>query len=1241
MRNYKFKYLYYLFLNILYFLFLKGTSSTTYFSSSSTSQDSRVATIISNSILTEISKEMEMIFDLNKNILTANNSKLFNHTCTPPCYNISNSLGNWSTTEPIINLDSPSNSINWCHRTFHNPINRMNVSKTAMCNDTYKAQESKLIPSQSIEKDDIVFKLKNDIYHSMCSMQCVARRNLMRITGKSPPASVGVTDVETTITSTDLDDAVSLKTDARLKSSFVCAYTYNEPVDNAFYVRTGTKFSNYSNLSREHRLSKKTSQSSKQDKSLYYFSQNKEQGHDSRSGMKRSKKCTNLTKYKLTAEPALSKPFSQSMLLRLKMKGKENKMIGMTMVSKKNNEAQATSEKRTQSLQDEMTKSEYDVITEKLIISLLGGDTDKTVMEQKGDINYYVSKMVQELYEIKFIEPETHPVKILFRCLLEYWLKNTSARYGHNTAKDVKSISRPSNNYFTKDANVSSVTINNATKETQFDDAYGTKQAKRRQINDKKRNEIKPSDSYEKERREQQLERLLKNTVYICETVRSDQSREKDIQITKRLMDNLGKLPIYNNSNGSSNEEEKPTKENKSNSSAEYPMIQETFNRLISEASIPPDVAKEFLGAYLDVLMHDSQQSNRNSSSYTSTSKYSHERGSKEPVCEVQTESVQKSVSKSITAFETDDAEKKNIAGSRIVDPGQLYLKEVLDKITSLFIPVKRPEQRHKDGEVEPDDTKVEGSLQNELRIPIMEYFGKKLISENPKENSVVVDLSKYDLEQISMLSDPNIKGRMSLSLMLKDKPPNIGESRAINLSLKFSSANDNRKFVVHQSYSTKKIFHNQIDPHISFKNPYIDYDPKMSEARNQFKFSPYMNNSDAASHHYSVLLGDSKHSVDLKFKNKHYTDNSYSDSRKSVGGTEDPQSCCIVANLKKSAQSVFQTKKKVRLKECHGVLMKGQSSKCTRRHSEVDIHDSSSKVIDEKFILLLLENLSLLSQNLPLMHKDINTLYMNLLKRHEGEMKASGNSHGLGLLGQIYSVSQSFKPSEEIGVQFDSKQMSKSNTKENTTVTSNVCVIFEHNKTADKCLSAYEIKTPVDSTVTQTTKTYKCWNKIRKSVQIAATSKITDSVEPNALIPNLCHDDIRTGLIDRFFKKDCSISAAIRNLLDKKHSQNFKYISKDDSKKNKDEISDLSELKPELMEKTSLSTTTKKVSTESQTVDVTQDKIKNNSKVNNIYLSKKFDVKSVSTVVLSTRKLSEDLKILYKCNSERSSCSG
>lgn len=1186
---------------------------------------------------------MELKKDLNKNISIPNYSELFNNTCTLENNNMSNTLDNGFHTEPNVNFDASNNSIVWDKRTSH-PTDKINVLKTAICEDTYKTQINQLSPSESEKKDDIVFKLKNDIYHSMCSMQCVARRNLTAINPKSPSASVGVTDGETLITSTDLDDATSLKTDARLKSSFVCAYTYNEPVDNSFYVRTGTKFSNYSNLSREHRASKKASQSSKQDKSaLYFFSHKKEEIDDNKPGMKRSKKCTNLIKYKLSAEPVLSRPFSKSMLLRRKVTDTQNKMIGMALVSKKSNKAQVTSDKRTQSLQDEMTTSEYDIITEKLINSLLGGDAEKTAMGQKNDMKYYISKMVQELYKIKIHEPGTHPVNILFRCLLEYWIKNTSVRYHQNAAKYAKSIARPSNDYFTKDAYVSSVTINNATKETQFEDICGTKKAKRRRMNDKKHNETKPSDSYENERREQQLERLLKNTVYICETVNSGQSREKDIQITKRLMDNLGKNPGYNNSNGSSNDDEKPSKENKSNSSAEYPLIQETFNRLISETSIPPDLAKEFLGAYLDVLLYDSQQSNRNSSSYTSTSKYSHERGSNEPICEVQTESVQKSVSKSITAFEIHDADKSNILGSRIVDPGKLYLKEVLDKITSLFATVTRPEQTQKEKDVEPDDTKVEGSLQNELRIPIMEYFGKKLISENTKENSVVLDLSKYDLEQIYILSDPNMKGRMSLSLMLKDKPPMFGESRAINLSLTFSSANDNRKYVIHQNYSTKKVFHNQIDTHISFKNPYFDCGPKMSEARDKYKFSSYLNNSDAKSRNYSVLVCDSKHSVDLKFKNKHYTYNSHSDSRKSVGGNEEPQSCYILANLKKSAQAAFQSKKKDRLKEYHAILMKGLSSKYTRRNSELDLNDSSSKVIDEKFILILLENLNLLSQNLPSIHKDINALYMKLTKRHEGEKKTSGNSQGLGLLGQIYSESELYKSSEEIGVEIDSKQMNKCNTKENTTTTSGVCVIFEHNKTANKCLSTHKFKTPVDSIVTQTTKTYKCWNKILKSVQISTPSKVSDSIEPNPLISKLCHDEMRTNVKDRFLRNDCSISAAIKNLLDKKYSQNFKFTSKDDPKKNKkrDEAYYLSKLKRELFGETSLSATIKKVTAESQTVDDKEGTVKKDYQVNKIYVSKKYDVTSVSTVVLSSTKPSGNLKILYRCNSERSSCSG
>lgn len=1128
-----------------------------------------------------------------------------------------------------INILTPKNSTVGDKRISESPANQINVLNTPIGKDAYKTQVNLRTPQQTIGKDEIVFKLKNDIYHSMCSMKCLARKNQIKNNTKSLSESVDMSDVEITIISTDLDDAKSLNAAARLRSSFVCAYTYTEPVNNSFYVRTGTKYSNYSNLSREHRASKKASQSSKQDKlALHFFSHKQEEICDNKPLMKRSKKCTNLTKYKLKAEPVLSKPLSKNMLLQSNMKSKVNKMTGIAMATKKSTETQATSAKRTLSLQDEMTKSEYAIITEKLIISLLGEETDKPAMEPKGHMNYYINKMIQELYEFKFYEPETHPVKVLFRCLLEYWVKNT-ARGGHNTVKDVKSIARPSNDYFTKDANLSNVTINKSTKETQFEDKYSTKYAKRRHTNHQKYNHIKPSDSNEKERREQQLERLLKNTVYICETTHSDQSREKDIQITKRLMDNLGKIPLYNNSNGSSNEDEKQSKENKSNSSAEYPMIQETVNRLISETSIPPDVAKEFLGAYLDVLMHDGQQSNRNSSSYTSTSKYSHERGSNEPVCEVQTESVQKSVSKSITTFEIDDADKKNILGSNIVDPGQLYLKEVLDKITSLFATVKRPKQRENDKDVESGNTNFVGALQNELRIPIIDYFGKKLISENTKENSVVVDLSKYDLEQISMLNDPNINGRVSLSLMLKEKPPNFGESKAINLSFKFSNENDNRKYAVHQSYSTKKVFHNQIDTHRSFKNPYIDYNPKVSEARDTFKVSSYMSSSDAASRNYSVLVCNSKHSVDLKFKNKHYTDNSHSDSRKSAAGSEEPQSCYILTNLKKSAQSVFQTKKKVRLKECHGALVKGKSSKCTRRHSELVLHDdSSSKVIDENFILLLLENLCLLSQNLPSMHVDISALYMKLVKRREGEKKAS-----ISLLGQIYCETESPKPSMEIGVQIDSNQINKSNTKEKTTTTSGVCIIFEHNRTANKCLSANELKPSVGSILTQTSKTYKSWNKFLKSEEISATSIIIDSIEPNSLILKFCNDEVRSDVIDRFFKKNCPINAAIRNLLGIQHSQNFRF---QESKDDKEEVNNLSKPKQEFLEETGFTTTIKKISTKCQTVDIQQD-----CKLNSIYFSQKYDVTSRSTVVLGSKKQSEDLKTLYKCNSDRSSCSG
>lgn len=885
---------------------------------------------------------------------------------------------------------------------------------------TTDCENGDLIPLNFDPLTNSALELNSNICNkSLCSMNCVENRcgsEFDDLKIKSPIVSLGVTDTEKQIHSTVLNDSVT--------AAFRTAYLHSALIDGSSLnmlnenkaKRTeinGKIKKTYSFL--ERRLEPTTAlflfAKKRRNQRYYYIG----------SPMRKSKKCTNLVKYRnLCDEPPLKKPLSKSMLLD-KYKLKISKQSGSDSHHKDvNNSAQIEEviQKEHKSLQDVMTASEYDKITEKLMVDMFEKHNNKNDPNSSNKVKYYIDQIVRELYDVKLTQNQSHPVKILFRCLLEYWLKNTSVETFKGSVKQVKSINKPSNNYFTKDQKLSSAFIDLVSRQTQYHGNDFEQRKKALKSSEKKRQPVKAvTESFEKERRIQELERLLKNTVYICETVRSSQSKEKDIKITKKLIDNLER---FSKKSVTDLNDDKET-----DSSTEIPKIEETIKHLISETSMPPVVAKEFLGAYLDVLLNDHGESTNE----TSTSSIEDSNSQESPTCDVQTESVLKKVSKSIsTVIKKPEQTKKSKDNepkiktpekNQPVDPGQLYLKDILDKITTIFTKAHKStsnslpkdfKEKTKPGKLEIKEDKV---MKDELGRLVTEYPGKNLISENHDDNSVVIDLSKYDLEHISMFSDPAIKGMMSITIKLKEKPSTFGEVKRTNLNLKFSQENskpitqESSKGWVHRS---TKNFLNRVpfDPKISFKNPYIDYD--LNVTKKSFCLKPYLSSSDATSKAYCRIMHESEHSLDFSIRSSSSVDKVRTD--KSFETNDETQSCYMMSSFKKSFIA-SKLQKKVRVNEM-------VSAKPSLTKGDVTAFEKPApRIIDEKFILMLLENLALLSKSIPGLHKDINALYLKLKKKHEKVVKNSSNIQGVGLLGKIYNDENKIQ-TDDTETQFD-----------------------------------------------------------------------------------------------------------------------------------------------------------------------------------------------------------------------------
>lgn len=1072
---------------------------------------------------------------------------------------------------------------------------------------------------------------------------------------KSPITSILTTETEKQMHSTDLE----LNNISDLQSSLLCEFSINSPVFKNYTNINPLKTNEIINM--EFNDNNNENCGSSCDKvpptpTLFIFSRKKREILDDNNPViRKSNKSTNLVKYRnIYPEPKLKTPLSKCMLLDkyVSKNLKTSKMLkNVKKVIKKHTNIQVETDKENKSLQNSFIFSESDDIVEKLLVSVFGDIRCNEL--GRDDMKIYLTHIVKDLYTRKLneLEVENAPVRKLFKSLLEYWIRNNTDNNIKELIKKSKSIYRQSNKHFARDRTTSNIAIESITRATQFHGVSDFIEETVKQVKASKQNKTSKltpnvSDSFVKDRRIQELEKILKNTVYICGTVPMSKSREKDIKITKKLIDTLDNISQNNIDKSAVNND----MFNNSDSSNELPKIQDTINNLISDISIPPNVAKDFFGAYLD-LLRENENGESNSSTDISLDV--------ELKCDVQTESVQKKLSKSISTKEFGDTKQVK---NQFTDPGQIFLKDVLDKVTTIFT------KKNKNN----INKTISSNAVNKWNVFSFCQPSELGNYETESKKSLVVDVSKYNLEHISMSNDLSFKGKASITMKLKEQKKNSGESQPVNLTFNFAEKNpdiklnqDNLSDISNSDkFFTKKL----ITPCTNLHNSYENIGSEATNLRPYFSSNEDYNKNccnDEVNTNPLFFESNTSSKAFIKVNNnikktyKIYVDKDSTEPKMTNEFGPQPY---FILSLNKTFASKLGLKRLSKDVEDKIISNTDVPQLTSTKHlkEELSVFDNVPKVIDEKFILLLLENISILSKNLPSIHKDIANLYVKLVKKYE---KGNTNKNqGLSLLGQIYKESCNIKCSEDKETQFEESAVTVIDKNVNTSITKDINMKF---KNCDKALITEQIRDLIHKCVQVNdneiligeNKTYLRRKNIFEAfdntsgtqTSFSSLSSIEDTGTTDRATSNQdCYKQICT--------RDCAISTLIKSVLDSNDgSQNFRFketnpqgIKDNDlpNKKSKNERKQSSKIRQDLIREMNLLTPSIKISTQSQTVKklrCLREMNKNNDyNIYQLFLSKKYYVKkSRSMIEVAMNDNSDDLKTIYRCTSYPSFCSG
>lgn len=298
-----------------------------------------------------------------------------------------------------------------------------------------------------------------------------------------------------------------------------------------------------------------------QDYKTYYqkFQKRHAMANWSQSSMKRSRKCTNVVKYRNTnAEPPLQQKASKCMLLaKYRIKDPIEEVFKKQKLDVEVTESPIPKK-------DTSTHSEFDEITDKLL-AVFGKNAP--IYEKDVNVKTMVGQAVQHLCQTKM--SNSHPVQQLFKILLEYYFE-TSGRLKippkiEWKTNEVQAICD------TKDASISAVCYCKDEKDVSVQSSP-----------------IKEKDSIphvretsEKELLIQKLEKVLHNTIYLTDS--PDKTSE---EITKILIENVENIETMQSKNSN----------RKSNSGSNIHNALYSFIKKTSQSS------KCFLADYFQVL---------------------------------------------------------------------------------------------------------------------------------------------------------------------------------------------------------------------------------------------------------------------------------------------------------------------------------------------------------------------------------------------------------------------------------------------------------------------------------------------------------------------------------------------------------------------------------------------------------------------------------------------------------------
>ncbi|XP_061724204.1 uncharacterized protein LOC133530325 isoform X3 [Cydia pomonella] len=696
--------------------------------------------------------------------------------------------------------------------------------------------------------------------------------------------------------------------------------------------------------------------------------------------MQRSRKSTNLVKHRnVGEEPPLTKPLLRQMLLC-----KYKRSFGTRNVQDKSiicDSANDDDNKTEKSTQDDITASEFDRICEKLIFNLFDDDNINTYREEKSSI--YVNLVVKELYDLKLNESEKHPIKILFKSLLQYFMKNTEGKFKNSIKRDV-AINKPSITYFTRDKEISN--INNNPKET---------------------------GSCKCTQYSQDIEKIINSTIYACSKDHTMHGRllkgrsiETDIAITKALIDNLDTSTKF------SHITIEDINVNQTDS-AELPLLQQYFKRILSETAIPKAVAKDFLNAYLDVLNHQSR-------SETSTESSDFSRASNfecDPICDIQTECVQKKISKSVSA------RKNAIVGDTIdiaAGEGPIHLKDILNRMLGFFYN-KLDEHENENTHNNPE----ENTDTHERELKGEDLKSNAVISGTLNEHKIVIDLSKYDIDNIYLTN--NTLGPTCITINLKEKKLDTNEPKLKNLSSK--SCNENSAGTSDKIESVSK---NTGRTYLKSDNILKDENTELSQAPNDEDVQTRSTSSGATSK--ANLHVDSDNSLDMP------TNNNNTCRELPISNYKENTQCFFLSSIKEDVPIILDKIKNI--KDSRSFVPGRFSPQYLKRKTQ-----------NEDFILRILEHLIVLSKDFPDINKDIDRVYMKIKKTCK---KETNDLLGLGLLGRIYRKENSQKSINDDQIDSSISNQIKNIHGKAVEIAVNTSFIFPNLKmTEDKALSA------------------------------------------------------------------------------------------------------------------------------------------------------------------------------------------